>query len=155
MHRPSRGAEAMEMLRNLDAVHGSYYAFMQVRTGIFGTSPFATRMPSALACALTAAAVTTLRARLADRATGLCSGAILACLPITTQVGQEARGTAIALTAVAWSAVFLDVAIRRGGSAWVWYSLTLTLGILFFLQSALLIVANLVTLLWMAMGRAI
>ena len=38
-----------ELLGNIDAVHGLYYALLRVWVGAFGTAEVATRLPSAIA----------------------------------------------------------------------------------------------------------
>ncbi|GAA4349348.1 hypothetical protein [Microbacterium rhizosphaerae] len=45
------------LLGNLDAVHGRYYAGLHVWGWMFGVSPFAVRLPSAIAVGLATSAV--------------------------------------------------------------------------------------------------
>lgn len=145
--------ELWSLLKNVDAVHGLYYAFMHVWTGLLGISPFVTRLPSAVACAFAAAAVNIMTARLTNRRAGILAGVSFAVLPVVSQVGMEARGTGFALAAVCWSAVFLEAALTDGkASAWIGYSATLAVAMLFFLEAAMIIVAHGITLLWSAVG---
>jgi len=70
---------------------------------IFGTAELVTRLPSAVAMAVTAIAVAGIGRRLISRRAGLLAGLVFAALPEVSRYGQEARSyaTVSALAAVA------------------------------------------------------
>ncbi len=63
--------ELLHLLRTVDAVHGLYYGLMHLWTSLAGTSPFAVRLPSAIAAGLAVAALVLLMQRTGSRAAAL------------------------------------------------------------------------------------
>ncbi len=68
--------DLLRMLLHIDAVHGPYYMFMWVVVRLGGSSELATRLPSVLATAVTAAGVAALGRRLVSPRAGLAAGLI-------------------------------------------------------------------------------
>lgn len=145
--------ELLHMLASVDAVHGLYYALMHVWTTFAGASPFAIRLPSAIAAGLAAAALVLLVGRAGSRAAAILSGVVLILLPRFTWAGLEARSPAITmLLAVVLTAVLLEASRRRDRAPWVAYGILLVLGVLVFLDLALIVPAHAVTLLLLRRG---
>src|SRR5262249_309541 len=99
--RPAGGL--LRMLGHGDAVHGLYYLVVWAVVRVFGTAELVTRLPSAVAMAVTAIAVAGIGRRLISRRAGLLAGLVFAALPEVSRYGQEARSyaTVSALAAVA------------------------------------------------------
>jgi len=95
--------DLLRMLGHADAVHGVYYLMVWAVVRIFGTAELVTRLPSAVAMAVTAIAVAGIGRRLISRRAGLLAGLVFAALPEVSRYGQEARSyaTVSALAAVA------------------------------------------------------
>jgi mannosyltransferase len=102
--RPGRALLAM--LGHADAVHGAYYLGLWVITRLGGTSEAVTRLPSAVAMAIAAAAIAGTGRRLVSTRAGLLSGLVFAVLPEISRYGQEARSYAL-VTAIAAVASYL------------------------------------------------
>ncbi len=115
--RPLSGV--IRMLGHVDAVHGAYYLIMWPLVRLAGTGELATRLPSALAMAVTAALVGALGRRLVSPAAGLAAGLVFAVLPVVSLYGQDARSYAM-VTASGAAASYLLVRLiaapwsRRG-----------------------------------------
>ena len=140
----------LSMLTRIDAVHGAYYLGLHEWVRLFGSSPFAVRVPSALAIGVCAAAVTWLCGRLggAGRSGSLrfavLAGAITAVLPRLTYAGEEARGYALSAAVATLLWVVVAEILRRGMPSrrgWAVYAVVLTIGVYVFLYLALLAVA--------------
>ncbi|HVB42975.1 MAG TPA: glycosyltransferase family 39 protein [Streptosporangiaceae bacterium] len=95
--------DLFRMLGNVDAVHSLYYVLMWPLVHLFGSGEFVMRLPSALAAAVTAAAVAAIGRRVYSPWAGLAAGLFFAVLPVVSRYGQEARPYAlvIALATVA------------------------------------------------------
>jgi len=95
--------DLITMLGNVDAVHGAYYMLMWPLLHLFGAGEFVLRLPSAIAVAVTAAAVAAIGRRLISPWAGLAAGLVFAMLPVATRYGQEARSYAmvVAMAAIA------------------------------------------------------
>lgn len=137
------------MLRTIDAVHGLYYVFMHFWTALFGGSPFALRLPSALAVGATAVCIFSLGRLLADTRTGAVSAAVFTLLPRSSWSGIEARPYAMTALVATGATLALVHALRRssGRMHWVAYAGILGVGIALNVYLALLAVGHLVTLL--------
>src|SRR4051812_33763086 len=85
----------LAMLGRIDAVHGTYYAFLHVWVRAFGSSELAVRTPSAIAVGLVVGGTVVLTARFADRSVALLAGAACAVLPRVTYMATDARSYAI------------------------------------------------------------
>src|SRR6185437_11903112 len=83
--------DLIHMLGNVDAVHSAYYIMMWPLVHLFGSGAFVMRFPSAIAAALTAAAVAAIGRRVISPWVGLAAGLLFAVLPVATRYGQEAR----------------------------------------------------------------
>lgn len=101
------------MLHTIDAVHGLYDAGVHVWVSVAGSSPFALRLPSALAAGLAAAGVVVLARRIAGPGVGVAAGLVFAALPRVTWMGIEGRSYAFTATGAVWLTVLLLAAVRR------------------------------------------
>lgn len=140
------------MLGHVDAVHGAYYLGLHFWIDVFGTSPFAIRIPSALFVGATVAAVVLLADRLSSRNVALAAGLICCVLPRVTYMGEEARSFACSAALAAWLTVLLVEALRRPRpplALWLAYGLLLALGIYVFLYLALFVLVH-ALILWRA-----
>lgn len=90
--------QLLYMLGNIDAVHGPYYLVMWWYVRIAGTSELATRLPSAVAMAATAAVIAAIGRRLVSPRAGLAAGLIFAALPEISLYAQDARPYAFMTT---------------------------------------------------------
>ncbi|HWD63450.1 MAG TPA: glycosyltransferase family 39 protein [Humibacter sp.] len=132
------------MLGHVDAVHGFYYLGLHFWVGVAGSSPFAVRLPSAIAVGVAAAAVSWLCGRLGSTRLAVLAGAIAVVLPRLTYAGEEARAYAFdAGIAAVLCVIVAEVVLRHGRSIglWVAYGLVLTLGIYSFLYVGLMALA--------------
>ena len=120
--------DLLRMLGHADAVHGVYYLLLWVIVRIFGTAELVTRLPSAVAMAVAAAAVAGIGRRLISPRAGLMAGLVFAAaLPEVSRYGQEARSYAM-VTALAAVASYLlvrvlsEAAPGAGRRRWlIWY----------------------------------
>ena len=117
VQRPLHGL--LRMLSNIDAVHGAYYVLLWPVVRVFGAGEVATRLPSAVAMAVAAAAVFGLGRRLVSVRAGLAAGLVFAVLPEVSLYGQTARPYALAtaLAAVASYVLVRAVQDAAGGDA--------------------------------------
>jgi mannosyltransferase len=130
------------MLGRVDAVHGAYYLLMHFWVGAFGASPFAMRLPSAIAAGLTVAGVIVLATRLVSLRTGIFAGVLCIVLPRITYMGEEARGYAMSAACAVWVTVVLVGLLRDRPITkrrWLVYSLGLALCAYIFLFSLLMV----------------
>ena len=142
-----------QMMHNIDAVHGTYYAFMHFWILAFGTSNFALRAPSMLVVGVAAAGVVVLARRFGGRRMAICSALVFAILPRVTWMGMEARSAAFTAAVAVWLTIILLRGVERGafvkGSRrwWVFYALLAGVGVMINIYIALLVIAHGVTLL--------
>ena len=120
----------LRTLGNIDAVHGAYYVLIWVMVRIGGTGELVTRLPSAVAMAVAAVAVTALGRRLISLRAGLASGLVFAILPQVSLYGQDARPYAIVVALAAVASYLLvrvmDAEDARQANRWLaWYALCL------------------------------
>lgn len=138
------GSSLLEMLTHVDAVHGAYYLGLHAWVQLFGASPFAVRLPSALAIGACAATVTWLCGRFGALWFAVVAGVVTAVLPRLTYAGEEARSYAFsaAIAALLWLVV-VELLRRDKPSRWGWagYGALLAIGICLFLYLALLALA--------------
>ncbi|MEO7348268.1 MAG: glycosyltransferase family 39 protein [Terrimesophilobacter sp.] len=138
------------MLAHVDAVHGAYYVGLHFWVGIFGSSPFSVRFPSALAIGVCVAGVVLLASKLDSLKLGIVAGVICAVLPRVTSMGDEARSYAFSAAIATWLTLLLVEMMmrhRRSRKQWVGYGLLLAAGIYVFLYLALIAIAHLIILL--------
>lgn len=145
------------MLEHVDAVHGTYYLGLHAWIGVFGTSPFALRFPSAVAVGLTTAAVVILVWRLDGRRMAMLAGAVCMILPRVTYMGEEARSYAFSAAAAAWlTALLVEILHRRevGKAWWFAYGAVLAIGTYLFLYVALFVAVHAIILATVRARRA-
>ncbi|MEU3283039.1 glycosyltransferase family 39 protein [Streptomyces antibioticus] len=108
------------LVQNAAAMHGAYYALMHGWMAVFGDSPMAMRLPSALAMSVAAALVAMTGCRLFGRRAGLYGGLLFALIPVASRFGQEARGCAMVVMAVMLATHLLIKALDRPGNRVLW-----------------------------------
>ncbi|MGW1515700.1 glycosyltransferase family 39 protein [Streptomyces sp. NPDC002287] len=119
-HRPA--GEIRQLLGQVDAVHGLYYAVMHAvfavggQAGAGGAGLWVLRLPSVAGTALAAAGVAAVAHRLAGERAALGAGAVYVVLPPVQMYGQEGRSYALVAAAVAW-ATYLMLRRRWGAYA--------------------------------------
>ncbi|HEV2373799.1 MAG TPA: glycosyltransferase family 39 protein [Streptosporangiaceae bacterium] len=145
-HRPL--SALLPTLTHVDAVHGAYYLLIH-EVLFFGTSETVVRLPTVVATAVAAGMLATLGARLAGPWVGLAAGMLYAVLPPVTLAAQTARPFAVA-TALAIVACHRFVVYARDGGRRnaAWYALALTATGWCDVMAALVVAANVVTLVW-------
>ncbi len=138
--------ELWALVQRIDAVHAAYYLVMHLWTSVAGISPFALRLPSAVAVGASVVGVHRLLVVL-GRPDAAVAGAVVAIvLPRVTWMGIEARSFGPSAAFAVWATVLLVVALRRGGAArWVGYAALLGVGTALNIYVALLAVAHAVT----------
>ena len=104
-----------ELTRSVDAVHGVYDAMMHVWTSIVGTSPFAVRLPSALAVGVATVGVYVLGRQLLAPRGALVSALVFLLLPRVTGMGIEARSFALTMVPAVWATVVVVAMSRSEG----------------------------------------
>ena len=110
------------MVHHVDASSGCYYLLLHYWMSVFGDSPVALRLPSALAMAGAAACTARCASAWFGRVAGLWAGLVFALLPILSRYAQEAREYAIGILAAALAGWLLVRALRRPtGPAWAAY----------------------------------
>ncbi|WP_406601141.1 glycosyltransferase family 39 protein [Micromonospora yasonensis] len=145
--RPIR--DLVRLAGTIDAATGPYYLFMHGWTALFGTSPTALRLPSALAMAAAAGLTARLGERLGTARAGLLAGLLFAVLPGTSRYGQEARPYALATLLAVFATLLLVGALRRSTwRRWAGYAIIATaLGLTHLIAVTLLVAHGLVVLL--------
>lgn len=144
-------AELLDLLGNIDIVHGAYYFMMHGWTALFGVSEFAVRVPSALAGGVATGLVFAIGSRLGTRRYALIAAGLFMVLPRVQYAAMEARPFifALALGAVAtWALVRIWQAKGEPTARW-WalYAFSGTLGVLFSFYLVLLFAAHAVAVL--------
>ncbi|MFF5175476.1 glycosyltransferase family 39 protein [Micromonospora sp. NPDC000089] len=115
--------DLLRLIGTIDATTGAYYLLLHGWTALFGDSPTALRLPSALAMAATGGLTAVLGRRLIGARAGLFAGLLLAVLPGTSRYAQEARPYAIAaLLAVLASLLLVRALDRPGPLRWAGYA---------------------------------
>lgn len=142
----------LPMLFHVDAVHGLYYLGMHGWIRLAGESPFALRLPSAVAIGFAVAAVTLLAGRRGGPTAAIVAGLVACVLPRMTYAGEEARSFAFTAAAAAWLTLLLVWLIDGGGRAapasvrracWAVYAVGMALTSYLFLYTASLLLAHL------------
>jgi mannosyltransferase len=136
-------AQLWQMMHTIDAVHGTYYAFMHFWIIAFGTSNFALRAPSMIAVGVACAGVVVLGKCLGSRRIAIFSALVFMVLPRVTWMGIEARSYAFTALVAVWLTIVLLHAIERRQSKW-WaaYSVLAAVGVMLNVYVALLVVAH-------------
>ncbi|MES2169969.1 MAG: glycosyltransferase family 39 protein [Actinomycetota bacterium] len=146
------------MIQHVDAVHGTYYLGLHFWIGLFGTSPFSIRLPSAIAIGVCVAGMVVLGSRLDSLRVGVVAGIVCAVLPRVTSMGQEARSYAFSAAIATWLTVLLvDILAqpRPARRRWVAYGALLALAIYVFLYLVLIAAAHLLLILMRADRRSL
>jgi mannosyltransferase len=131
-----------------------YYALLHVLIGWFGDGAFVIRLPSAIAAAGAAGAVSLLGVRVFDRRVALAGGLLTAVsLPLVFW-GQDARGYAAMVALVAGSfvafAAIVDKPRRRG--PWIAYIVVTTLSVYASYVAIFALPAQMAALAWRRTG---
>lgn len=142
-------SELLRFLADRDAVHGAYALMLHGWIALFGESELATRAPSVLATAISTAGAFLLAYRLGARTRSALLAAIVFCfLPRTFIQSAEARSYALATALVVVAALLVLLAVRgRRTWAWLGYLVVMSLAILTFAYSVLLLPAFLLLVL--------
>jgi mannosyltransferase len=137
----------VDMLGNVDAVHGPYYLLVWPLATLFGTSELVMRLPSLIAMALTAGVVAATGRRLFSPAAGLAAGLLFAVVPNVSLYGQMARSYAMVTLAAAAASYLLARLIEDPLSrpGWIWYVVSLTMAGALNIFALLLIPAHALT----------
>ncbi|GCD41961.1 hypothetical protein [Streptomyces paromomycinus] len=149
------GAQLVELLGRVDAVHGLYYALMHLVGRGAGVDEFTMRLPSAVAVSVAAAGLSWLGQLLGGVRLGLCAGLLLAVLPTASRYAQEARSFAFVM-AVAVLATGALVKVLSGD--WRWsgaYAVLIALLGWFNVLGLLLVAAHAVTVVLRRPGRLV
>jgi mannosyltransferase len=120
-------AQILATLRNVDAVHGTYYLLMHAWVGLLGDSVVSMRLPSLFAVAGAASAVTLIGNRLFGSRAGIAAGILFSLLPAVSRYGQEARSYAWVMLAVSLATLLLLRALDKPRSPWRWAAYALAL----------------------------
>ncbi len=125
VHRPL-GA-LVQMLGNVDAVHGAYYLLIWPVAQLCGTGEQILRLPSLVAMAVAAGLITAIGRRLVSPAAGVTAGLIFAVAPTVTEYGQMARSYALVtmMAAIASYALVRALEDDTSGVRWIWYAVSL------------------------------
>jgi mannosyltransferase len=143
--------ELWALIQRIDAVHGLYYAFMNVWVDLFGASPLSLRLPSAIAAGATALGVYVLAGTVGSPRTAVLAGIVAATLPRLTWGGIEARPFIFSALAATWATVVLVQAIRRRTAvAWLIYGAVALVGVAINIYLTMLVAAHAITVLMMA-----
>jgi mannosyltransferase len=154
--------ELWHMAHNVDGVHSTYYALMHLWFGLVPYDLALLRLPSAVVIGVGAGLLVVLARRITGSShAAVAAGLVFAVLPRTTSAGLQGRSYAFSMMlAIALALVFVlaaDRTIHRRAGAWaLWlgYAVVALLGSYMFLYSALLVVAQGVTMLiWLGTRR--
>ncbi|MFE2547081.1 hypothetical protein ACFXGI_00725 [Streptomyces sp. NPDC059355] len=157
--------EIVDMLGNVDAVHGLYYLLMHGLFEVFGASTTTLRLPSVLAVAAAAACVAVIGRRLAGFWAGLGGGLALALLPAVQFYLQEGRPYALVAAGAGLSTLLLVSLLsevpgtgrsgRRAWPRWTAYAVAVLVCALLNWLSLLVLPAHAATLWWVRAGRGV
>ena len=145
-----------DMVGTVDAVHAIYYAGMHLVFDLFGYSPLALRVPSAVAVGA-AAALTVVLGRVLDRPRlGLVAGIVFCLLPRTTWMGTEGRSYAATAALAVLVTILLVLASRSTRRVlWALYAVAVAVSVLLFVYLAFVIAAHAVTMaVWFVSSRS-
>ncbi|MFI6144157.1 hypothetical protein [Streptomyces sp. NPDC051109] len=153
--------EIVDMLGNVDAVHGLYYLLMHGLFELFGASTTTLRLPSVLAVAAAAGCVAVIGRRLAGVWAGLGGGLALGLLPAVQFYLQEGRPYALVAAGAGLSTLLLVSLLsapagpgRRAWPRWTAYAVAVLVCALLNWLSLLVLPAHAATLWWVRAGRA-
>lgn len=153
-----------QMLFHVDAVHGFYYLIMHGWIRLVGDSPFALRLPSAIAVGLAIAAITLLAGRRGGPTAAITAGIVGCVLPRLTYAGEEARSFAFTAAAASWLTLLLvwlidgsgrDAPARVRRTCWTLYGVGMAVTSYLFIYFASLALAHLGILLFARVSRPV
>ncbi|WP_372408063.1 hypothetical protein [Streptomyces luteireticuli] len=150
--------QLMELLGQVDAVHGLHYVLMWLVGQVCGgLTEFWPRVASAAAVAVAAGGLAWLGRLLGGPRLGLCAGLLLAVLPTASRYAQEARSFAfvMAVAVLATGALVKILAGRARGRWLVCYAVLIALLGWFNLLGMLLPAAHAVTVALLRPGRRV
>lgn len=137
--------QLLQLLKSVDAVHGTYYFLMHFWGSLFGFSEIAMRIPSAIAVGLACAGTVVIARKLGSEFLGLSSGLVLVFLPRMVWAGTEARQSAlITLLAVALTLLLIRAWDSGRVVHWVLYGICAAFGLYVFMFFVLVIAAHVV-----------
>ncbi|PYY49545.1 glycosyltransferase family 39 protein [Curtobacterium sp. MCBD17_023] len=146
----STATDFSRMLREVDLVHAAYYGLLRGWSDLAGTSLVALRLPSALAVGLSAGLLVVLGARLQSRSAGVVAGAVFAVLPVTVEMGGDARSRAVACAVVVATVLSFVLALSTAGRrrvlAWSAFTALGALAVVVNVHDALVLAALAITL---------
>lgn len=135
-----------EMARTVDVVHLAYYAVLHVWIDLFGPSAFSVRVPSAIAVGVTVAGVCVLTRMFTGARTAVLAAALTVLVPRVGWIAIEARSAAIVTAIATWLTVLVVRAVRSSAPpsrrTMLLYAAGLLVSTVFFLYSALIVVAH-------------
>ena len=135
--------ELVDLLGNIDAVHGLYYFAATGWADFTGDSITALRILSAVGLGATASLTVCLARRLATPATAWGAGLSVVLLPGISWAGVEARSYAWSAALAVLSSLALVAARQHGGAGrWVGYAVALTVSNWWFLFSATMVLVH-------------
>ncbi len=135
--------ELVDLLGNIDAVHGLYYLAATGWADFTGDSITALRILSAVGLGATASLTVCLARRLATPATAWGAGLSVVLLPGISWAGVEARSYAWSAALAVLSSLALVAARQHGGAGrWVGYAVALTVSNWWFLFSATMVLVH-------------
>lgn len=148
------------MIQSIDLVHATYYALMHLWFDVVGVSSFTLRLPSALAIGAASALLVIVLARFGSARVAVIGGLLLAILPRSTWAAAEGRSYALTVLMAVLLTWLLLLALDRTTSraAALWWALYAAAGILsiaVFLYLALVVAGHAVTVLVLALLRAV
>ncbi|HEY1642994.1 MAG TPA: glycosyltransferase family 39 protein [Streptosporangiaceae bacterium] len=143
--------DMVQMLGNVDAVHGAYYFVAWPVVRLFGTGELALRLPSAIAMAVAAGFVAALGRRMVSPRAGLAAGVLFAVVPDIGLYGQDARSYAMvtAMATIASYVLIRALGARHGRQRrwWIIYAGSIALLGILNIFGLLLLAAHGVTIL--------
>lgn len=148
----------MHEISHVDAVHATYYALMHCWVAIAGASPFALRLPSAIALGLAVVGMVLLvRTAGSARTTAVVVAAATTLLPRMSYQGEEARAYALDAAVATWILLLLTMTLRgqlRARTGWVLVGVLSVVGTYLFLYVGLMVAVTGVVVLATPRARA-
>ncbi|QXE39598.1 glycosyltransferase family 39 protein [Streptomyces sp. GMY02] len=115
--------QILRTLGNADAVHGLYYLLMHGVFALRDGGEAVLRLPSVVAVAVAAVAVTLLGRNLAGPRAGVLAGLVFPLIPAVQRYAQEGRSYALVCILIAWATCLLPAASARPGKLrWTAYA---------------------------------
>ncbi len=115
--------QILRTLGHADAVHGLYYLLMHGVFALRDGGEAVLRLPSVVAVAVAAVAVTLLGRNLAGPRAGVLAGLVFPLIPAVQRYAQEGRSYALVCILIAWATCLLPAASARPGKLrWTAYA---------------------------------